>query len=269
MIENKQNIKSVIMNQDDKIFELEKQLHEGYVVNNNAKAGFLASLIAAIVSAIGAYGYVFAHTVPWFASIVKPYYFQEHMFTLDVLVMAMLACQFVLVVLYCISCSLGVTQRLEQFITFAIRCKVYENKSKAYTDIFPKKYCPFGKEGKDIIIGIFGKMCCVLKVIFIIITLATFFRLFSCCCYCCCCNIMTRCSSILWFIIGSVGTILFLYMFKIIFDCNAKKYEDREKEYCVKKIVCPFITANGLEATCEKICYQNKEKSVCKLAKKC
>lgn len=245
------------MNQNEQIFELEKHLHEGYVVNNNAKAGFLASLIAAIVGAIGVYGYVFAHTVPWFSTIGEPYYISEHMFTMDVLVMAMLACQFVLVVLYSISCSLGVTQRLEQFITFAIRCKVYENKSQTYKDIFPEKYCPFWKKGDDIIIGVFGKICCVLKAIFVIVTLLTFIKVFI---YI---GEMKAWTSIVWFVIGIMGTLLMAGILCCIFDCYVEKYNKRERAYLKKGIMCPFLSQQISKEICQYICFQDDDKQRC------
>ena len=243
------------MNQDEQIFELEKQLHEGYVVNNNAKAGFLASLIAAIVGAIGVYGYVFAHTAPRFVSLGEPYYIKEHLFSIDVLVMAMIACQFVLVFLYCISCSLGVSQRLEQFITFAIRCKAYAKNPEEYKKVFPKKYCPFGKEGKDIIIGVFGKICCVLQVIFIIITLTTIIRLFLCC-WC----TLTACRSILWIIAGVLSSITLPCVFCCIFKYNAKKYKERINEYYGKNIECPYTSKIISQNNCDPDkCSENKE----------
>ena len=45
-------------NSDERIFELEKQLHEQYAVNNNSNAGILISLISALFVAFSGYGYV-------------------------------------------------------------------------------------------------------------------------------------------------------------------------------------------------------------------
>ena len=43
-------------------FELEKQLHEQYAINNNAKVSSFVSFIVALFALFGFYGYIFAHS---------------------------------------------------------------------------------------------------------------------------------------------------------------------------------------------------------------
>ena len=43
---------------DDRIFELEKHLHEQYAINNNSNSDILISLISALLISFTGYGYV-------------------------------------------------------------------------------------------------------------------------------------------------------------------------------------------------------------------
>lgn len=43
-------------------FELEKQLHKQYAINNNAKVSSFVSFIVALFALFGFYGYMYANT---------------------------------------------------------------------------------------------------------------------------------------------------------------------------------------------------------------
>jgi hypothetical protein len=45
-----------------KIFELERQLHEQYAINNNSNLSSIIALMTALLAIFGVYGYVFIHT---------------------------------------------------------------------------------------------------------------------------------------------------------------------------------------------------------------
>ena len=122
-------------NDDDRIFELEKQLHEQYAINNNSKAGILTSLIGSLLIVLTGYGFV-----------LFQYYIDECKGASIVTLVAIVA-QIVMALLHCICVNLGAGQRKDQFITFAIRKKHYVTRSK-YDVIFPEGYHPFNKIGR-------------------------------------------------------------------------------------------------------------------------
>ena len=51
----------------EKQFELEKQLHEQYAINNNSNLGSIIAILTTLVSVIGVYGYIFVHSTLDFA----------------------------------------------------------------------------------------------------------------------------------------------------------------------------------------------------------
>ena len=104
---------TIVGNNDDRIFELEKQLHEQYAVNNNSNAGILISLISALLISFTGYGYVLYQ------------YRTGECFDFVIVNLAAIIVMAVMAILCCISINLGAGQRMEQFITIAIRKKHY------------------------------------------------------------------------------------------------------------------------------------------------
>ena len=131
-------------NSDDRIFELEKQLHEQYAVNNNSNAGTLISLISALLISFTGYGYVMYR------------YRIGECTDIAIVNLAAIVVMAVMMLLYCISLHLGAGQRMEQFITFGIRAKYYQNQVEQYKSIFPKGYMPFGKKYCDFVQGLYN-----------------------------------------------------------------------------------------------------------------
>lgn len=113
-------------NSDERIFELEKQLHEQYAVNNNSNVGTLVSLIGALLVVMTGYGYVLYQ------------YRTSQCDDIAIVNLSAIIAMAVMMLLYCISVSLGANQRMEQFITFAIRAKHYN--ADRYKEIFPENY---------------------------------------------------------------------------------------------------------------------------------
>ena len=149
-------------NDDDRIFELEKQLHEQYAINNNSNSAALISLMGALLVVMTGYGYVLYqyHLCP--CRGVKMVY-----------VTACIA-SLVMALLYCVCIHLGAGQRMEQFITFAIRAKYYginendERKQKTNIEIFngtyPPDYNPFDKSINNFVQGLYNILSCVFAV---------------------------------------------------------------------------------------------------------
>ena len=144
-------------NSDERIFELEKQLHEQYAVNNNSNAGTLILLISALLISFTGYGYVMYQ------------YRIGECTDIAIVNLAAIVVMAVMMLLYCISVHLGAGQRMEQFITFAIRLKhygltksrvkedlEYAQRIERYEEIYPEDYHPFNKGMNNFVQGIYG-----------------------------------------------------------------------------------------------------------------
>lgn len=125
-------VETITDDNSDRIFELEKQLHEQYAVNNNSNSGTLISLLSTLLVAITGYGYVL-------------YQYQIMECNTAIVNLAAIVAMAVMILLHCISIHLGAGQRMEQFITFAIRKKYYKSNKTSYEEIFPEYYHPFNK----------------------------------------------------------------------------------------------------------------------------
>lgn len=136
-------IEEISNDTDDRIFELEKQLHEQYAVNNNSNAGILVSLISALLISFTGYGYVL-------------YQYSIGECAIGIVNLAAITVMGVMTLIYFISVNLGAGQRMEQFITFGIRAKYYHNKTEQYNSIFPRDYHPFNKKYFDFVQGMYN-----------------------------------------------------------------------------------------------------------------
>lgn len=146
---------------DDRIFELEKHLHEQYAINNNSNAGTLVSLIGSLLVVMTGYGYVL---------------YQYRICQCDdtaIVNLAAIIAMAVMMLLYCISVSLGANQRMEQFITFAIRAKHY--KADRYKEIFPKGYLPFKKGYCKFVQGLYNIWTKVMLLAIIVIAMSHYY----------------------------------------------------------------------------------------------
>ena len=133
--------------------QLEKQLHEQYAINNNSKTTSLTTIIAAVMVAFTAFGYVLYHS--------------QH--NIDLLLCASNAVIGIIVLLYVIAIYLGTDQRKEQFVSFAIRVKNY-GKGSGYNSIYPKNYSPFHKTLCNFVQGLYNLLsvalvCCLIVVV--------------------------------------------------------------------------------------------------------
>lgn len=185
-------------NSDERIFELEKQLHEQYAVNNNSNAGTLVSLIGALLVVMTGYGYVLYQ------------YRTSQCDDIAIVNLSAIIAMAVMMLLYCISVSLGANQRMEQFITFGIRAKYYQNQIEQYKSIFPKGYMPFGKKYCDFVQGIYNIWSKVMIVTIVAIAMSHYYLVTKTC-------------------VVLVFGLLFI-LFSLMFRCSRyKKYIDREQ----------------------------------------
>ena len=152
--------------------QLEKHLHEQYAINNNSKTSSLTAILAAVMIAFTAFGYVLYH---------RPH-------NIDLLLCASNAVIGVIVLLYVIAIYLGTDQRKEQFVSFAIRVKNYKKYSD-YNSIYPKNYNPFNKTFCNFVQGLYNLLSVALVCCLIVVVITTIWAkgenvgcpLFHCC----------------------------------------------------------------------------------------
>lgn len=154
---------TIVGNNDDRIIELEKQLHEQYAVNNNSNAGILISLISALLISFTGYGYVLYQ------------YRTGECIDFVIVNLAAIIVMAVMMLLYCISTHFGAGQRIEQFITFGIRAKYYQNNIEQYNNIFPGGYTPFKKGYCDFVQGVYNMWSFVMIIAIFAVSIIHFY----------------------------------------------------------------------------------------------
>ena len=184
---------------EDRTFELEKHLHEQYAVNNNSNANILISLIGALLISFTGYGYVLYQ------------YCIGECDNIRLINLAAIAVVAVMVLLYCICIHLGAGQRMEQFITIAIRKKHY-SKSDVYNVIFPDGYHPFNKSFCTFVQGLYNMWSKV--------TILAILGVMSCHLF------MKITNRPCFVIITGVAGVIFCIIYRY---CKYKKYKDREQ----------------------------------------
>lgn len=182
---------------NDRIFELEKQLHEQYAVNNNSNSGVLMSLLSTLLVAITGYGYVLYQYLIMECSIA-------------IVSLTTIIAMAVMALLHCISVSLGAGQRMEQFITIAIRKKYYKGNKATYEEIFPEGYHPFNKNLHSFVQGLYN-IWSVVAILTILGIMGSYFLLVK---NGCCFIVICGC----FFVVVSA-------LYRV---CEFKKYKKRE-----------------------------------------
>lgn len=135
--------------------ELERQLHEQYAINNNAKVSSFVSFIVALFALFGFYGYMYANTTVDFSKNGE-FVVGTNQYTLDVFfLMSFVVCG-ILFFLTLLSLQLGYSQRRDQIIIHRIREFSYKNADHSMTEIFGNQYNPRGKSRSEFIVGYFN-----------------------------------------------------------------------------------------------------------------
>ena len=123
-------------------FELEKQLHEQYAINNNAKVSSFVSFIVALFALFGFYGYIFAHSGYQFSPDMGGKFYNNGEYSLEIFFLVASVVSLILFFLLKLSLSLSITQRSDQIVIAKIRKDHYGDKY----DKFFKNYDPYGKK---------------------------------------------------------------------------------------------------------------------------
>ena len=147
--------------------ELELQLHEQYAINNNANVSSFIAMIGALIIAFTGYGYVLYQYLMGDVCCCKMADAETmvHIATFAVLV--------VIFILYMVALNLGTGQRMEQFITFAIRQTAYKDKIDTYKEIYPKAYHPFNKTIWRFTQGMYNSLLYIFLIVYVIVCIYT------------------------------------------------------------------------------------------------
>lgn len=221
-------IETIIDDNSDRIFELERQLHEQYAINNNSNAGVLMSLIGSLLVVLTGYGYV-----------LYQFHLPESKVSLGMVCLTAVATSLIMALLYCICVYLGAGQRLEQFITYAIRRKYYHCKNVFNLDssIYPNGYHPFGKSKSNFVQGIYNELS---KAFFGILYILPI-------------GIVVVTQSINGCILYYLGTLILVYIISCYKDLQYGKYKKRERDY---------MELFKIEKTRKETCEKDKEETV-------
>lgn len=196
--------------------QLEQQLHKQYAINNNSNVSSFVAMIGALMIVFTGYGYV----------LIKFKY--PNAFNADLFDLITVVTVFVIAILYCIAVQLGSAQRMEQFITYAIRCKYYDNNPKKLGTIYPNGYAPFNKHITNYIQGVYNTITYILFICSIAtIILSGFYVAWD----------------FEWFVWLLLSVIIYAMLQWNV--CQFTKYKKREKEYrnkLPKNVVEPIST---------------------------
>ena len=162
------------MNLEERQFELEKQLHDQYAINNNERMSSLITLFVSLIAVLGAYGYMFLHTASKSALDLGDIYLGNDTYTIDALLLTAAVCYIVIAIMQHLCIYQGAYQRKEQFIIHTIRIK-----NEMDMSIFPEGYTPFGKTRKDFVQGIYGELVKIFDYVEVMMLITTFWKYFE------------------------------------------------------------------------------------------
>ena len=151
-------------------FELEKQLHEQYAINNNANVSSFIAMISALIVAFTGYGYVLYQYLMGESSRCCCQIAKANM----MLLIASIAVLVVIFILYMVAIEIGAGQRSNQFVIHNIRRKAYGYKKEDLKKIYPEGYTPEGKNYFDFIQGIYNTLSWVFLGVYVIIATLAF-----------------------------------------------------------------------------------------------
>ena len=162
-------------------FELEKQLHEQYAINNNANVSSFVAMIGSLLVAFTGYGYVVYQYLMGEGNHCCCQTAKANI----MLALATIAVLVVIFILYMVAIEIGASQRTNQFVIYAIRKKAYGDLQ--YNNIFPKGYEPFNKNFFTFVQGIYNTLSWIFLGIYVIIAILSFCVIKQHgCCLCCC-----------------------------------------------------------------------------------
>lgn len=144
------------------IKDMEMQLHEQFATNYGTGFSSTVTLFCTLLAVLYGYGYIFLHSSLAFTKGLDGLYTGGE-YAMDALIFVEIAATIVLFIMKYICAYQGISQRIEQFIVYAIRSKYYD---KSPIDlkprIFPSNYHPFKDDDRDLPIGLYGKFIDIL-----------------------------------------------------------------------------------------------------------
>ena len=187
--------------------DIEKQLHEQYAINNNAKSGILLTLLSTLMVSFTGFGYV---QVIFIKGDLKGCFLS---------CLSGIAVEIVLLILYYACIHLGYTQRSDQFVIYSIRKKAYENEEEL-EKVFGKGYSPFNKGWINFIQGLYNGLSSIILSITLLLPFAFI------------CNGKKY---VLAFFLISCFAVLLMLLYKFR---KYQSYKSKEKEMCNKEKTC-------------------------------
>lgn len=149
-------------NDMEAVKEMEMQLHEQFASNYNNGFSTTVTLFCTLLAVLYGYVYIFLHSNLDFTIGLKDLC-KDGKYALDALIFAGIAATIVLFIMKYICAYQGISQRLEQFVVYAIRSKYYgESPIDLTPRIYPSNYHPFKNDGKILPIGLYGKFIDIL-----------------------------------------------------------------------------------------------------------
>lgn len=163
------------MESDKQFNEIERQLHEQYANNNNSYLGHIVTLVVGLFAVIGLYGNVFIKSNLLFEKA------EDYEYTMGDLFIAAAFAYIALGIMAYLCIYLGMHQRHEQFVVWAIRKNFYGNKYNE-PKIFYYNYIPFVDNSFALIKGLYGVFVKIISFVTLCITISMFLKLVLCIC---------------------------------------------------------------------------------------
>ena len=206
--------------------QMELQLHEQYSINNNSNLSSAMVLFVAMLAVVGAYGYVYIHSVNEFSYDCISFVNDKGLYYLDAVMIAAIATILVLGIIIYLCISFGCRQRREQFIIYAIRKKYYKSDT-IYNQIFPEDYKPTDKKGIENVQSPYDKFIYCLRWVIGGIALSVIFSLVS--------NFIVYHEYVIciaglieFVMLVSAILLVYLYFYKRVIEVEVKKIETRK-----------------------------------------
>ena len=154
--------------------EIERQLHEQYAENNNSYLGHIVTLVVGLFAVIGLFGNVFIKSNLLFEKA------DGYEYTMGDLFVAAAFAYIALGIMAYLCIYLGMHQRHEHFVVWAIRKKFY---GKDYVDkpkIYYGDYIPFVEKPFAIIKGLYGEFVKIISLVALCIVICLVIKVVCC-----------------------------------------------------------------------------------------
>ncbi len=139
--------------------EIERQLHEQYADNNNSYLGHIVTLVVGLFAVIGLFGNVFIKSSLLFEKT------KDYEYSMGDLFIATAFAYIALGIMAYLCIYLGMHQRHEHFVVWAIRKKFYGEDYVDKPKIYYEDYIPFVENPFAIIKGLYGEFVKIISLV--------------------------------------------------------------------------------------------------------